>query len=50
MALLGKAAVAMWWDILPPQREEFQEWHSREHFPERMGIEGFSARLTLVKH
>jgi hypothetical protein len=41
MALSGKAAVAMWWDILPAQREEFQEWHSREHFPERMGIEGF---------
>ena len=41
MALPGNAAVAMWWDILPPQREEFQEWHSREHFPERMGIEGF---------
>jgi hypothetical protein len=41
MALLGKAAVAMWWDILPAQREEFQEWHSREHFPERMGIDGF---------
>lgn len=41
MALLGKAAVAMWWDILPLRREEFQEWHSREHFPERMGIGGF---------
>jgi hypothetical protein len=41
MSLLGKAAVAMWWDILPPQREEFQEWHSREHFPKRMGIDGF---------
>ncbi len=41
MALLGNAAVAMWWDILPAQREEFQEWHSREHFPERMGIDGF---------
>ncbi len=41
MALLGNAAVAMWWNILPAQREEFQEWHSREHFPERMGIEGF---------
>lgn len=41
MALLGKAALAMWWDILPAQREEFQEWHSREHFPERMAIEGF---------
>lgn len=31
----------MWWDILPAQREEFQDWHSREHFPERMGIAGF---------
>lgn len=31
----------MWWDILPAQREEFQDWHSREHFPERMGIDGF---------
>jgi hypothetical protein len=41
MALLGNAAVAMWWDILPAQRDEFQEWHSREHFPERMGIDGF---------
>lgn len=41
MTLLGNAAVAMWWDILPAQREEFQEWHSREHFPERMGIDGF---------
>ncbi|MES2282160.1 MAG: hypothetical protein V4542_12170 [Pseudomonadota bacterium] len=41
MALLGNAAVAMWWDILPAQREEFQDWHSREHFPERMGIDGF---------
>lgn len=41
MSLLGNAAVAMWWDILPLQREEFQAWHSREHFPERMGIEGF---------
>lgn len=41
MTLLGNAAVAMWWDILPAQREEFQEWHSREHFPERLGIEGF---------
>jgi hypothetical protein len=41
MALLGKATVAMWWDILPAQRDEFQEWHSREHFPERMSIEGF---------
>lgn len=41
MALLGKAAVAMWWDMAPTHREEFEDWHSHEHFPERMGIPGF---------
>jgi hypothetical protein len=41
MPLLGKAAVAMWWDIAPVQRGEFEDWHSHEHFPERMGIPGF---------
>lgn len=41
MALLGKAAVAMWWHIAPAHRDEFQDWHSHEHFPERMGIPGF---------
>jgi hypothetical protein len=41
MSLLGKAAIAMWWDIRPEQRSEFGDWHSREHFPERMSIPGF---------
>ena len=41
MALLGQAAVAMWWNVAPEQRKEFYEWHSKEHFPERMGIAGF---------
>jgi hypothetical protein len=41
MAMLGKAAVAMWWNMAPQHREEFQDWHSHEHFPERMGIPGF---------
>lgn len=41
MALLGTAAVAMWWDIAAPMRQEFEDWHSHEHFPERMGIPGF---------
>jgi hypothetical protein len=39
--LLGQAAVAMWWDIAPSGRAEFEDWHSHEHFPERMGIPGF---------
>ena len=41
MALLGKAAVAAWWTVEAASREEFREWHSKEHLPERMGIEGF---------
>ena len=41
MSLLGKAAVAMWWNIRPDQRAEFGDWHSHEHFPERMSIPGF---------
>lgn len=41
MPLLGKAAVAMWWDMAPAHRAEFEDWHSHEHFPERMRIPGF---------
>jgi len=41
MALLGKAAVAMWWKVRPERRPEFGDWHSHEHFPERMSIPGF---------
>jgi hypothetical protein len=41
MPLLGKAAVAMWWDVTPARRSEFEDWHSHEHFPERLGIPGF---------
>ncbi|MBG9390265.1 hypothetical protein [Caenimonas aquaedulcis] len=41
MALLGPAAIAMWWDMAPAHRVEFEDWHSHEHFPERLGIPGF---------
>ncbi|MGC1175388.1 hypothetical protein [Polaromonas sp.] len=41
MPFLGKAAVAMWWNMAPEHREEFEDWHSHEHFPERMAIPGF---------
>jgi hypothetical protein len=41
MPLLGRAAVAMWWDMAPAMRAEFEDWHSHEHFPERLGIPGF---------
>ena len=39
--MLGRAAVAMWWDIAPEMRAEFEDWHSHEHMPERLSIPGF---------
>jgi len=41
MAMLGKAALAMWWDVAPDLRSEFEHWHAHEHFQERLGIPGF---------
>lgn len=41
MSLLGKAALAMWWDMAPDMNTEFQDWHSHEHFRERLSIPGF---------
>lgn len=37
----GQAALAMWWDIAPDLRDEFEHWHSHEHFPERLALPGF---------
>ena len=39
--MLGNAAVAMWWDVAPEVRAEWEEWHTVEHMPERLGIPGF---------
>jgi hypothetical protein len=39
--MLGRAAVAMWWDITPGMQAEFEDWHTHEHMPERLGIPGF---------
>ena len=41
MALLGRAALAMWWDMAPEMRADFEDWHAHEHFPERLAIPGF---------
>jgi hypothetical protein len=39
--MLGKAAVAIWCDVAPEVREEFDHWHAHEHMPERLSIPGF---------
>jgi len=41
MSFAGTGVVAIWHDLLPEARDEFYEWHNREHMPERVGIPGF---------
>ena len=41
MMLVGDAAMLLWFDIVPETIPEHDEWHTREHFPERVGIPGF---------
>jgi hypothetical protein len=41
VSLAGLGAVAIWHDLLPEARDDFHEWHNREHMPERVGIPGF---------
>jgi hypothetical protein len=39
--VLGRAAIAMWWDVPPEARVEWEDWHTHEHMPERLGVPGF---------
>jgi hypothetical protein len=50
MSMLGKAALAMWWNVAPETRAELEHWHAHEHFPERLAIPGFlrGSRWTAV--
>lgn len=41
MALLGKAAMILAFDIVPEAIVEHDHWHSQEHLHERMSIPGF---------
>jgi hypothetical protein len=41
MALLSNAAMLLWYDILEEAVDAHDVWHTREHFPERIGIPGF---------
>lgn len=50
MPVLGKAVLAMWWDVSAEVRAEWEHWHAHEHFPERLGLPGFlrASRWTDV--
>ncbi len=41
MSLAGMGIVAIWHDLALEARDDFHEWHNREHMPERVGIPGF---------
>ena len=41
MALLGKAAMILSFDIEPEAIDEHDNWHNHEHLPERLSIPGF---------
>lgn len=41
MALLGKAAMLLSFDVVPQAIAEHDDWHTHEHIPERRSIPGF---------
>jgi hypothetical protein len=40
MTLKGSAFLALWNDFDPARDAEYNCWHTYEHVPERVGIEG----------
>ena len=48
-ALLGDAAVVVWNDVAIEGRDEFYEWHDKEHVPERLAIAGFRRGRRFAK-
>src|SRR5256886_6362022 len=41
MSFLGSAILAFWADVEPAGEADFNDWHTREHMPERVGVPGF---------
>lgn len=41
MAAFGSAAMILYYDIAPDAIDDHDDWHTHEHFPERLSIPGF---------
>tara|TARA_X000000950_G_scaffold17626_1_gene19254 strand:+ start:76 stop:471 length:396 start_codon:yes stop_codon:yes gene_type:complete len=41
MSLLGSAVLVNWGGIKPNKEENYNQWHSKEHMPERISLPGF---------
>ena len=53
MSLMGKGALVIWHDIAAGCETDYEEWHSKEHMLERVGIEGFlrgRGQLVSIDH
>ena len=48
MGLLGSSVLVNWGGILESKEIEYNEWHSKEHMPERISLPGFSRGLRAV--
>jgi hypothetical protein len=48
MSLAGKGVIAIWQDLVPEFRDEYREWHNRQHVPERLGIPGFRRARRFI--
>ena len=48
MALLGKGALVIWHDPAPDAESDYNEWHSKEHMLERVGVPGFRRGFRYV--
>jgi hypothetical protein len=51
MSFLGSAILAFWADVEAAGEADFNDWHTREHMPERVGVPGFlrGRRYVAVK-
>ena len=48
MGLLGSAVLVNWGGIVEEKDIEYNEWHSKEHMPERISLPGFLRGLRAV--
>ena len=48
MSLLGSAVLVNWGGIVEEKEIEYNEWHSKEHMPERISLPGFLRGLRAV--
>ena len=48
-ALLGAGAVIVWNDVTSDGRDQFYDWHDKEHIPERLAIPGFRRGRRYIK-